>query len=209
MSLIKFQARRATVDDLPTLKLLWASMNYSVAELEKQLTEFQVVTDVGGQLVGAVGLQMSARHARIHSEAFGDYGLADQARPILWQRIQTLAANHGLTRLWTMENSTFWSRNGFVQAIEDDFKTMPTAWDKTASGWFTIKLKDEAALASLDKEFALFVESEKHRSAEVLSKAKMLKAIFITLITLAALGFGAAMVWLLIRQRSGGGSTPL
>ena len=204
MSSMKFQARRATLDDLPALKTLWASMNFSVSDLEKQLTEFQVVTDEAGQVIGGVGFQMLGKHARVHSEAFGDFGLADYARPALWQRIQTLATNHGLARLWTLENSPFWSRNGFVQAKEDDFTNMPTAWDRFANGWLTLKLKDEEALASLDKEFALFVESEKQRSADVISKAKTLKTVFITFITLVALAFGAAMLWLLIKQKSGG-----
>jgi N-acetylglutamate synthase-like GNAT family acetyltransferase len=201
---MKFQARRATLDDLPTLKTLWASMNFSVGDLEKQLTEFQVVTDDTGQVIGGVGFQMAAKHARVHSEAFGDFGLADYARPALWQRIQTLATNHGLARLWTIENSPFWSRNGFAHAKEEDFTHMPTGWDRFAPGWLTLKLKDEEAIASLDKEFALFVESEKQRSAEVLSKTRMLKTIVITLITLVALAFGAAMIWVLIKQKSGG-----
>jgi N-acetylglutamate synthase-like GNAT family acetyltransferase len=205
---MKFQARRATLDDLPTLKTLWASMNFSVANLEKQLTEFQVVTDEAGQVIGGVGFQMLGKHARVHSEAFGDFGLADYARPALWQRIQTLATNHGLARLWTIENSPFWSRNGFAQAKEDDFTNMPTAWDRFANGWLTLKLKDEEALASLDKEFALFVETEKQRSADVISKAKTLKTVFITFITLVALAFGAAMLWLLMKQKGGGGLTP-
>ena len=201
---MKFQARRATLDDLPTLKTLWASMNFSLSALEKQLTEFQVVTDDTGQVIGGVGFQMMAKHARIHSEAFGDFGLADYARPALWQRIQTLATNHGLARLWTIEKSPFWSRNGFVPAKEDDFTNMPTQWDRFAPGWLSLKLKDEEALASLDKEFALFVETEKQRSADVLSKAKLLKTFFIAIIALVAIAFGAAMVWLLIKQKSGG-----
>ncbi len=205
---MKFQARRATLDDLPTLKTLWTSMSFSVGDLEKQLTEFQVVTDETGQIIGGVGFQMVAKHARVHSEAFGDFGLADYARPALWQRIQTLATNHGLARLWTLESSPFWSRNGFVQAKEDDFTNMPTPWDRFAAGWLTLKLKDEEALASLDKEFALFVETEKQRSADVLSKAKMLKTVFVTLITLVTLAFGAAMIWLLIKQKSGGALPP-
>ena len=205
---MKFQARRATLDDLPTLKTLWTSMNFSVDDLEKQLTEFQVVTDDTGQVIGAVGFQMSAKHARVHSEAFGDFGLADYARPALWQRIQTLATNHGLARLWTHENSPFWSRNGFVQAKETDFSNMPTQWDRFASGWLTLKLKDEEAMASLEKEFALFVETEKQRSSQILTQAKILKGIFITIMALATLAFGAAMVWLIIKQKSGGALPP-
>ncbi len=199
-----FQARRATLDDLPELKTLWASMNFPVSDLEKQLTEFQVATDKTGQVIGSVGLQMVAKHGCVHSEAFGDFGLADYARPTLWQRIDTLATNHGLVRLWTIENSPFWWRNGFVPAKKDDFTNMPNQWNRFSPGWLTLKLKDEEALASLDKEFALFVETEKQRSADVLSKAKLLKSIFIGLIALVAIAFGAAMVWLLIKQKSVG-----
>ncbi|KAB2648742.1 MAG: hypothetical protein DVB33_07455 [Verrucomicrobia bacterium] len=81
---------------------------------------------------------------------------------------------------------------------------MPNQWNRFSPGWLTLKLKDEEALASLDKEFALFVETEKQRSADVLSKAKLLKSIFIGLIALVAIAFGAAMVWLLIKQKSVG-----
>lgn len=85
---------------------------------------------------------------------------------------------------------------------------MPTQWDRFAPGWLTLKLKDEEAMASLEKEFALFVETEKQRSSQILTQAKILKGIFITIIALAALAFGAAMIWLLIKQKSGGTLPP-
>jgi hypothetical protein len=182
-------------------------MNYSVLELEKHLTEFQVVTDETGQLVGAVGFQMIGKHARLHSEAYGDFGLADYARPVLWQRITTLATNHGLARLWTMEQSPFWSRNGFVHAKEEDFTNMPSAWDRFDSGWLTLKLKDEEAVASLDKEFALFVESEKRSREDTLAKTRMLKTVFLIFLTLFVIAILGATVWLVIKQRSSGAMT--
>ena len=81
MSSLKFQVRRATVDDLPRLKQLWALMHFPEAELERQLTDFQVVTDATSSVVGCAALQMNKRHARIHSEAFEDFSFADHARP--------------------------------------------------------------------------------------------------------------------------------
>jgi len=204
---MKFQARRATVDDLPTLKSLWGTMNYSVLELEKHLTEFQVVTDETGQLVGGIGFQMIGKHARLHSEAYGDFGLADYARPALWQRINTLATNHGLARLWTLEKSPFWSRNGFIAAKEDDFTHMPGAWDRFETGWLTLKLKDEEAVASLDKEFALFVESEKRSREDTLAKTRMLKTFFLILLTLFVIAIFAATVWLVFKQKTTGALT--
>jgi len=206
MSSFKFQARRATVDDLPRLKELWALMRITETDLERQLTDFQVVTDETGHVIGSAAFQMSFRHARVHSEAYEDFSLAEYARPVLWARIQTLATNHGLARLWTQEQSPFWSRNGFQPATEEALEKMPSVWDRFSPGWLTIKLKDEDTLASLDKEFALFVESEKQQRGQLLSQARIVKTVVVTAIIIVALIFLGAMVWLLIRQR--GGSLP-
>ena len=62
--------RRATVDDRDTLKTLWASMRLSSGELEKRLTEFQVVENSNGEVVGAIGIQFSRQHALLHSESY-------------------------------------------------------------------------------------------------------------------------------------------
>lgn len=208
MSSFKFQARRATVDDLPRLKELWAMMRIADGDLERQLTDFQVVVDETGNVVGSVAMQMTARQARIHSEAFEDFSLAEYARPALWTRIQTLAANHGLVRLWTQEQSPFWSRNGFQAAPEEALEKMPSMWDRFSTGWLTIKLKDEDAMASLDKEFALFMETEKQQRSQVLGQARIIKIVVLTLITLLAIAIAAAAIWLFIKQRSGDSLPP-
>lgn len=208
MSSFKFQTRRATVDDLPRLQQLWALMRLPDGELERHLTDFQVVTDETGIIVGCVAMQLNQRHARIHSEAFEDFGLADYARPALWARVQTLATNHGLVRLWTRETSPFWSRNGFQAATEDALEKMPSVWDRFSPGWLTIKLKDEEALTSLDKEFALFVESEKQQRSQLLNQTKAIKTVAIAAITLVIILFLAAAVWIFLKQRSGGSVLP-
>ena len=45
------RVRRATLDDLPALKPLWESMRFSVEDLEKRLTEFQVAENAQGEIV--------------------------------------------------------------------------------------------------------------------------------------------------------------
>lgn len=205
MSSFKFQTRRATVDDLPRLKQLWVLMRFSEAELERQLTDFQVVVDDAGIVVGCAAFQMNQRHARIHSEAFEDFSLADYARPALWSRIQTLATNHGLVRLWTQETSPFWSRSGFQAATEDALERMPSSWDRFSPGWLTVKLKDEEAMTSLDKEFALFVESEKQQRSQLLNQTKMIKTLAIGGILLIVLVLIAAAIWVFFQQRAGSG----
>jgi N-acetylglutamate synthase-like GNAT family acetyltransferase len=204
MSSLKFQARRATVDDLPRLKQLWALMRLPETELERQLTDFQVVTDEAGIIVGCAAFQMNQRHARIHSEAFEDFGLADYARPALWSRIQTLATNHGLVRLWTQETSPFWSRSGFQTGNAEALEKMPPNWDRSSAGWLTIKLKDEEALTSLDKEFALFVESEKQQRNQLLGQTKVIRMLVVGGILLIVLLLIGATIWLFFKQRGGG-----
>jgi len=201
MSSTVFRVRRATVDDLPALKALWESMRIYTADLEKHLTEFQVAVDADGRIVGAIGFQIIQRHGLIHSEGFADFAVADQVRPLWWTRIQSLATNHGIARLWTRENAPFWTHSGLQPAEADALSRLPETWDRTAPGWRTLALKDETALASLDQEFDLFVASEKRRSADALGQARKLKTIVSVLGLLLALGLGAATVYIVLTHR--------
>lgn len=201
MSPAPFRVRRATIDDLPTLKALWDSMQISSADLDKRLTEFQVAETADGQVVGTVGFQMSQRHGLIHSEAFSDFSVADHVRPLFWQRLNALALNHGVARLWTREGSPFWSHNGLQPADEETLKRLPEQWDRTAPRWLTLRLKDEDVIASLDKEFDMFVAAEKARSAEALDSARRLKTIVSWMVVLMLLGMISYAVYIFITRR--------
>src|ERR1700722_16588319 len=100
--------RRATVDDLPALKAMWLAAQWPVSELENRVTEFHIV-ESGGQFAGALGGQVFRQHARLHSEDYTDFSVADAARKLFWERIQVIAANLGVFRLWTQETSPFWT----------------------------------------------------------------------------------------------------
>src|SRR5215831_20838256 len=113
---MSFTVRRATLDDLEKLTELWKSMRFPVEDLSKRVTEFQVAENAEGKLLGAVGLQIAERQGRIHSEGFTDFSLAEQLRPMLWDRVNAVATNHGLLRLWTKEEAPFWNRCGLVKA---------------------------------------------------------------------------------------------
>ena len=201
MSTPEFRVRRATVDDLATLKALWEAMRIPGLDLERRLTEFQVAEDAAGKVVGAIGFQIAQRHGLIHSEAFSDFGIADQIRPLFWTRIQSLAMNHGVARLWTRENVPFWTHNGLQPADPESLSRLPETWDRTAPGWLTLRLKDEGVIASLDKEFDLFVSSEKQRSAAAIGQAQKLKAIITIIGLLIALGIVAAAVYVMLARR--------
>src|ERR1035441_3142350 len=126
LAMPQLHIRRATVDDLPALKSLWTATQFPADELESRLTEFQAV-EAGGVFAGALGLQILRQHARLHSEDYADYSFADAARELFWERIQKLAANHGVFRIWTQETSPFWTRPGGSPAGAGRLESAPGA----------------------------------------------------------------------------------
>ena len=141
----QLQIRRATVDDLPALRSLWLAAQLPADELESRLTEFQVV-EADGVFAGALGLQILRQHARLHSEDYADFSVADAARELFWQRIQNLAANHGVFRVWTQETSPFWTRWGFQPANAETLERLPEEWKHLEARWLTLELKNEDAI---------------------------------------------------------------
>jgi hypothetical protein len=138
-------------------------------------------------VLGALGLQIAERQGRVHSEAFGDFALAEHLRPLLWDRVHAVATNQGLLRVWTQEQAPFWNHCGLVKADAEALEKLPAPWRAPSSAWLTLKLKDDVeTVLSLDKEFALFVQSEKQRTEQVFRHARAWK-IFATLIAVALL----------------------
>jgi N-acetylglutamate synthase-like GNAT family acetyltransferase len=192
--------RRATTDDFQGLKSIWNSMRLPAGELEKRLTEFQVIEAGNGQIVGAIGVQNIGRHALLHSEGYTDFAMADAARQLFWERIQTITAHHGVFRLWTQENSPFWVRWGFQPATIEQLERLPAEWKRPGEKWLTIQLKNEEAIAALEKELEAFRESEKKRTAETLDQARtMTTTITVIAFILGIVLFGVA-VFLFLRR---------
>lgn len=195
-----YRVRRATLDDIDQLMALWQSMQLPADDLAKRITEFQVADSLDQTLVGAVGLQITERQGRLHSEAFTDFALADPLRPVLWERIQAVATNNGLLRLWTQEQAPFWNHCGLAKAGPDALEKLPAAWRTLPGSWLTLKLKDEIKeVISADKEFALFMESERQRTQRALQQARILKFIA-TLIAMAVFFLVMAGAFVLIRK---------
>ena len=168
-------------------------MHYPIEDLSRRVTEFQVAEDPEGKVLGALGLQIAERQGLVHSEVFSDFALAEHLRPLLWDRVQAVATNHGLLRVWTQERAPFWNHCGLLKADAETLQKMPALWRGPSSGWLTLKLKDDVeSVISLDNEFALFMQSEKQRTEQVFAHARRLKLI-VTLIAVAALL--AVAVW--------------
>lgn len=170
--------RRATVDDLPALKSLWLAAQLPADELESRLTEFQVV-EAGGTFAGALGVEILRQHARLHSEDYPDFSVADTARELFWERIENLAAHHGVFRVWTQETSPFWTRWGFQPANAEALTRLPDEWKSLAGRWLTLELKNEDAINdALKNQFVRFLEVEKKQTAQVASRARQIRAFF-------------------------------
>jgi len=202
MNLPALRVRRATTDDLPSLKTLWQSMLLPADQLEKRLTEFQVIETDDGKLLGAVGIQIVRHHARLHSESYLDFAHADAARELFWERVQTLASNHGVFRLWTQESSPFWSGLGFRSANAKKLSELPPEWNEVRGEWFVLQLKDEETITNaLDKDFAAFMSEERRSTQRTYEQARTLKTI-ITVIGFAIgiLCFGLAAYLLVHRN---------
>ena len=137
----------------------------------------------------------------IHSEAFTDFALADHLRPLLWERLQALATNHGLHRLWTRESAPFWHHCGLQRPEPEALQKLPAVWRGHTAGWLTLKLREEIeAVMTADKEFALFMQSEKQRTERALQHARILKQIATLIaIVLLILVLGGA-VWLIMKN---------
>ncbi len=168
-----YRVRRATTDDLEQLLAVWAAAGLPVAELEKRFTEFQVAEGPDGRIVGAIALQVAGADGKIHSESFADFALSNTLRPLFWQRLETMARNHGLFRLWTAETAPFWKKDaGFTGATG----ALPEALGPAQGAWLTLRLKDESADPNLiEAQFTLYLQTERAKREKLLQSAAALK----------------------------------
>ena len=199
---LSLRIRRATVDDRAVLKTIWASMRLPADDLEKRLTEFQVVENAEGEVVGALGFQVLRQHALLHNESYSDFAVADAARELFWERLQKLAANHGVFRVWTQERSPFWKSFGFQPPAAEILNRLPAEWkNEFTGGWLTLQLKNEEVIsAALEKQFVPFMTGEKLETKKISEKAKTIN----TIITIVGFAIGiiciGAAIYLFIHR---------
>ena len=186
-----YEGRRATLDDLPHLRSLWQQSNLPAGELEKRFTEFQVVTNREGQIVGAAGLHVERQQGHIHSEAYAGFDDEAGIRPLLWERILRLAKNNGLLRLWTPATVSFYRDQGMVEVDDATRAKIPPGFGSPYAEWLVLKLKDETQPhLSLDQEFTLFTEQQKGEGERMMRQAQVFKllAYLLLAVVLGALG---------------------
>jgi N-acetylglutamate synthase-like GNAT family acetyltransferase len=191
----QYQTRRATLEDLPELRSLWHSGRLPLDDLEKRFTEFQIVSAPEGNILGAVGLQMFKQQGLIHSETFTTPELAPELRPLLYQRMLTVARNNGLVRLWVLPIASFYRDNGFADVDDALRAKLPELFGNPAADWVSLKLKEETQQsATVEKEFEIFAMAQKQESERLISQAKAFRLLaygllFLVLAGIAALAF--------------------
>lgn len=169
--------RRATLADVPRLRQLWSDAGWPVAELEKRFTEFQVIETSGGVVVAAMGLHLDSRHGRLHSEVFAEAETREEHRARLWERLQAVARNHGLVRLW-VASTPGWRRAGFVTPDAGGLERLPAAFGGREEAWLTLILKEEATQTiSLEKELEIFQMQQREDTERLMQQARMWKGI--------------------------------
>jgi N-acetylglutamate synthase-like GNAT family acetyltransferase len=198
-----YQVRRATTDDLRQLAEMWRAAQLPVAELEKRFTEFQVAASSTGEVAAAIGLQVSRADGKIHSEWFTDFALSDSLRPALWERLQAVAFNHGIYRLWTEESAPYWKKDaGFSVPTPELAARLPEDFGAARAGWLVLRLKDEAADPDLlEAQFAVFREAEQARREKLLRRAHAIKMIGTGLAVIIFVMALLTLVWFISHRR--------
>ncbi len=186
------RGRRATSDDVPALQDMWRRTGIASADLEPRFTEFQVIEDPLGGLVAAVGIRLLGKDAMMHTETIPDFGSADAVRPVMWDRVQALANNNGIVRVWTQETAAFWRQLEFSTATAEDLAKLPAPFRTGEGPWLLRVLRDEDLIKRAEQELAMFHQEEKARIDGMKSQGKVWQwiatAIAITLFVFVVVG---------------------
>jgi len=150
------QARRATLEDLPLLQTLWQRLGLPWEQLERYLTEFQVVTGGDGSIRAAIGLLVEGTEALVHTEAVADPEDANDCRDALWRRLQIVARNQGVARLWTQEDAAFWTAAGFVSAAPAQLESLRASFADPQAPWRIFEFVNPSAAKLITQQLAIW-----------------------------------------------------
>ncbi|MFT6621213.1 MAG: hypothetical protein ACJASX_004130 [Limisphaerales bacterium] len=188
-------ARRATLDDLPALRDMWANERLPVEELDKRVTEFQVAHDAAGTILGAIGFRRDGEQALIHSEAFADFSLADEIRRLIWTRFDTLSKNYAINRVWLQEDLMYWKEKGFDPPQDEVLEKLPELFGEQEGTWFTMVLREELFASPEAKRtemiFQQSIAADRERTEQKIRKLKVMSTIiaFVLFVLVCIAGF--------------------
>lgn len=198
MSLPVHNVRRATINDLVALRAIWSEERFAVGELEARFTEFQIVEDQEGRIMGALALQIHGNQGHIHSEAIATPEHTDALRELLWDRLRKVAGNHGLVRVWTSAAHTHFADSDFRSPTEAEHGKRPVKFGEISAGWMVLQLKEESEKAvSLEQELAIFREAQKAEAEIFQAHAKKMRILIAgaAFVFLVAVWLGGYFFW--------------
>ncbi len=194
--------RRATLDDLETLRGLWRECRLPEYDLERRFTEFQVAIDAHGWILGAVALRFAGSHGQIHSLAIRRTDLESELTSSLWDRALALAHQHGALRLWTRHHEAFWINAGFAEPTPQELRELPPAFGNPKESWRTFRVRDEPLkLVAAEEQLAAYLELERLKTERLIRRGHLLKIVataFAAVLFLVVL----AVLFLLLGRRA-------
>ncbi|MBI1840479.1 MAG: hypothetical protein HYR88_06450 [Verrucomicrobia bacterium] len=171
------QVRRATLDDLPKLIELWKLERFPVEDFERRFKEFQVAQGAEREILGVIGLQISGADARIHSESFARFDMADDLRRRFWERFKVMGDTQGWIRVWTECSSPAWREAGFDPATTEQLSRLPDAFSaRSRDAWMVIQLRAERSHAApIEAEFELLKMAHQSENERMLRRARIFR----------------------------------
>jgi hypothetical protein len=134
-------------------------------------------------------------------------------RQRLWERVQAVARNHGLYRVWTDLEGPFWKSQGFEAAPGELQRKLPASLGQPDRARFVLNLREEVpANISVEHEFEIFTRAQRESSERIIRQAQTLKNIAYLLL-IAVLAGGLVLAVILVwsgakRSRSSGSKAP-
>ncbi len=187
-----FTIRRATLDDLETLRGLWRESRLPEYDLDKRFTEFQVAVDPHEWILAAVGVRFAGSHGEVHSFAVRRTDQEAELREALWNRVLQLAEKQCTHRLWTRPGGASWDDRGFSPALPAILKELPAPLGTRSEGWHTLKIRDEPLkLIAADEQLEAFLELERSKTDQMIARWRVVKLLavgFIGVLFIAAIG---------------------
>jgi N-acetylglutamate synthase-like GNAT family acetyltransferase len=196
----EYRVRRATIEDLPALQYLWQMLGLPAAELQNRLTEFQLVVNQQDGVLGGVGFHCAGHEGQIHSEVFSDFGFADHLRPLLWERVQMLALNHSVSRVWTQETAPFYTHNGFQAASVTDVSQLPAEWQALPGRWLWLRLREDFSPQQVEAQMEILMAPERAQTEALAHRAKLVKNLATFLAVLLALFVVGAAIYMVTKN---------
>ncbi len=172
-----FHFRRATLEDLDILRGLWQTALHPVLELEKRLTDFQIVEGNDGRLLGALGICVQGEEACVHHEAYTHPDTESAIREKLWNRLNVLFVNQGVHRMWTREKAEFWKEKGFRVPTGEEKTKFPSNFSSGNGTLLVFPLKDLKAERMIERKMMELQAAREEDEVRLEQKTRIIRVV--------------------------------